>query len=375
MEKYLNQLYKRFIILDKNYLVLDAKKYSTSLEKLKISDREVSQFYKNYYQPSFIDFLSDIKDIIYSENVLEFIQKTSSEDWNLWPYLDFLVKEKIIKVEKSGRPILLKKELKKVLLPPLKEGEIKNILEKKLGVRIKKNDYVINLFKKICHFRVKKEWDQMPISQGSALFLVSKISEVLPLRGPFLFVGDDDFISVILALSNPDFQLKVIDADKEVLSSIAFLADKFNLKIETERLDIRKRRKSKEKFIGFLTNPVYTQAGVEEFMGFGIRQLSDKGAKVFLEVGDESIGRRFLFLQDFFSKNNLVIDEIIKRKISYPYIMLYKEDKEILRRFASLIKEGVIKRYPKLAASLYIFRYLPKRPKKLKRKGEFYAYL
>ncbi|HDH99071.1 MAG TPA: putative methyltransferase [bacterium] len=145
--------------------------------------------------------------------------------------------------------------------------------------------------------------------------------------------------------------------------------------METERLDIRKRRKSKEKFIGFLTNPVYTQAGVEEFVGFGIRQLSDKGARVFLEVGDESIGKRFLFLQEFFSKNNLVIDEIIKRKISYPYIMLYKEDKEILRRFTSLIEEGIIKRYPKLAASLYIFRYIPKRPKKLKRKGEFYAYL
>ena len=55
--------------------------------------------------------------------------------------------------------------------------------------------------------------------------------------------------------------------------------------------------------------------------------------------------------------------------------MLYKEDKEILKRFASLIEEGVIKRHPKLAASLYIFSYISKRPKKLKRKGEFYAYL
>ena len=375
MEKYLNQLYKKFIALDKNYLLLDTRNYNTTLEGLKISDREICQFYQNYYQPTFIDFLSDIKSVIYSENVLEFIQETSSEDWNLWPYLDFLVKEKIIKIEKSGRPILLKKELKKVIPPPLKEGEIKNVLEKKLGVKVKKSDYAISLFKKICHFRVKDEWDQMPISQGSALFLASKISEALPLKGPFLFVGDDDFISVILALSNPDFQLKVIDADKEVLSSIAFLADKFNLKIETEKLDIRKRRKPKKEFIGFLTNPVYTAAGVEEFMSFGIRQLSDKGGKVFLEAGDEAIGRRFLFLQEFFSKNNLIINEIIKRKISYPYIMLYKEDREILRRFTSLIEERVIKKYPKLAASLYIFSYIPKRPKKLKKKGEFYAYL
>ncbi len=375
MENYLRRLYRRFLALDKYYLILGAKKWSTSLGGLNISDRELSQFYKNYYQPTFLAFLSDVKTIIYSKNVLDFIMRGSNEDWNLWPYLDFLVKEKIIRVEKNGRPVLLRKELRKEILPPASESEIKNKLEKRLGTRVRGRNFVVNLFKRFCHFKVKGEWDQMPISQDSAIFLVSKMSRELPLKGRFLFVGDDDFISVILALSNPNFELKVVDADEEVLNCLRLLSARFNLKIETEKVDIRKKKNLGERFIGFLINPVYTEGGVKKFMGFGLRQLGEDGGKVFLEVGNESIGSRFLFLQEFFAKNNLVIKELIKNKIYYPYIMLYREDKEILRRFTSLMDEKIVKGYPKLAASLYVFNYLGKRPKRLKKKGEFYAYI
>lgn len=375
-EKDLKKTYKRFLIFDQTRFFIDTEKHSTSLEKIKISRRTLKEFYDNYYSPSFIFFLSSLKDIIYSQNVFDFITKTSSEDWKLWSYLSFLKKEKIIKVKKSGKVLLLNKELLELIPKPQTEQEIRNKIEKKLKIKIKDEKPVINLFRKFKEFEVKAKWDQMPISQDSAVFVVKKILEKLPLNKRFLFVGDDDFVSVILSLVEPNIESLVIDADETLLECINILSSKFRLKIKTRKVDIRKEKFLGEKFIGFLANPIYTADGVKEFVKYGKNQLGKDGGLVSLEVGDESIGNRFLFLQDFFAKNNLIINELIKGKIFYPYIELYKEDKEILKRLSSIgIDEKTIKNSPKLAASLYIFQYIPFRPKKIQFKKPIYAYL
>ena len=375
MEKYLRDLYKKFLKLEEQSFLLDAKRNSTSLKKLKISSSIIKKFYKNYRQPTFAAFLLNIKDIIYSKSVFDIIVKNASEDWNLWPYLKFLEKEKIIKVKKTSSPVLLNKKIAQVLPRPQTEKEIKTKIENKLKIKAKEEEFVVNLFKKSKNFEVKAEWDQMPISAGSAFFVVKKILEKLSLNKKFLFIGDDDFISVILSLADPNIESLVIDADEQVLESISFFASKFNLKIETRKVDIRKQKNLGEKFTGFLVNPAYTEGGVKEFVKFGKNQLGKDGGVAFLEIGDESIGSRFLFLQDFFTKNNLIIEELIKNKIYYPYIELYKEDEEILKRFTSIIDEKIIKRSPKLGAALYIFKYLPQKPKKIKFKKSIYAYL
>jgi len=215
----------------------------------------------------------------------------------------------------------------------------------------------------------------MPISQGSAIFVAKKILENIPLNKKFLFVGDDDFISVVLGIADPKIESLVIDADEQLLECIDVLAKKFNLKIKTRKVDIRKTKTLGEKFVGFLTNPIYTEPGVREFVKYGVNQLGKDGGSVFLEVGDEDIGNRFLFLQDFFNKSNLKIEELILNKISYPYIELYKEDKEILGRLSRMMDKRTIESSPKLAASLYVFTYLPSRPQKVKFKKPIYAYI
>jgi len=382
MEKFLRALYKKFLDFGESYFILDAQKYSTSLEELKLSKRTLKKFYKNFYRVSFLTFLYNVKTTIYSKNVFDFIVKTSLEDWDLWRYLKFLEKEKIIKIKKNGEVSIFKKELLKIIPKPRSEKEIKEKLEKKLELKIKEEDLIVNLFKRNQDFKVKAKWDQMPISQGSAIFVVKKLLDYLPLNGKFLFVGDDDFISVILAITDPNVESLVIDADEQLLSCIDFLAKKFNLKIETRKADIRKQKflvphqgKSSTGFIGFLTNPVYTEVGIKQFVRFGKNQLGKDGGFGFLEVGDESIGNRFLFLQNFFSENNLIIKELITNKIYYPYIELYREDKEILRRLSLMIDKEVIKKSPKLGASLYVFDYLPEKTKRVKFKKPIYAYL
>ena len=375
MERFLKNLYKKFLKFDKLRFFNDARKYSTSLAGMKLSDKILGEFYNNYKKASFLDFLAILKTIIYSKNSLSFIKENFSEDWNLWPYLKFLKDEKIIKVSRNGEVSLLKKEIEKVIPKPQTSKEIKRKVEDKLNIKAKDKEFVINLFKDFQEFTVKGKWDQMPISAESAFFVVEKILKYLPKNGKFLFVGDDDFISVILGLADPKIESLVVDADEKLLSCIDSLSSRFNLKIRTRRVDLRKQKSLGEKFVGFLVNPIYTEAGVKEFMKFGKNQLCEDGGVGFLEVGDESIGNRFLFLQDFFTKNNLIIKEMVPNAVYYPYIMLYKEDKEILRRFTSIIDEKVVKRYPKLGAALYIFQYLPFKPKKVKFKKPIYAYL
>ncbi len=373
-EKKLEEIYEKFITFYKNNFIFDAKNNSTSLKKLKLSDSTIGRFYDQYYKITYVNFLENLKYILYSKDVFDFIFKDSSEDWKLWPYLYFLEKNKLIKVGRTGKVTHMNKEILEIIPKPLTEEEIKNLLEEKLKVKIRSSESMVKLFEKFKSFEVKGQWDQMPISQGSAIFLVHKILERIPLKKKFLFVGDDDFISIVMGLICPGFESVVIDADDQLLATIDFLAKKFNLKIETKKVDIRKDVRV-GKFIGFLANPVYTADGVKGFVKFGLNQLGKDGGLAFLEVGEESIGNRFLSLHEFFAKNGLIAKELIRGKIFYPYIKLYKEDEEIFRRLASMIDEEVIKKSPKLAASLYIFSYLPSKIKEVKFKKPFYAYL
>jgi len=374
MEKFLRKLYKKFLKFDRDYYLCDVKTWF-GVEGLRLNKKILKEFYENYQKVSFLEFLGNVKDIIYSKNVFDFITKNAVDDWDLWYYLKFLEKEKIIKVKRTSKVSLLKKEIRRVIPKPQTEKEIKRKIEKKLKIKIKEKEPVISMFKKFQDFVVKAKWDQMPISMGSAIFVVKKILENLALNKRFLFIGDDDFVSVILTLADENIECTVCDIDEQLLECINLLALKFNLKIETRKVDIRKQKALGEKFVGFLCHPVCTEEGVKEFVKYGKQQLGKDGGVVFLEVGDEAIGNRFLFLQDFFAKENLIINEVIPNKIYYPWILLHKEDKIIARRLFSMIDKKIVTKNPRLGASLYIFEYLPFKILRVKFKKSIYSYL
>lgn len=375
MEEKLKKVYKKFISFDKKCFLFYSKKLESTLKRLRVSDRIIKEFYDNYYRPSLLEFLRAIKDIYYSGNVFEFISTNSLEDWDLWKYLEFLRKEKIVKIRRNGTVEILKRRLLEPIPKPQTEKEIEKKLEMKLKTEIQPKRFVTDLFRKFKNFEVKAKWDQMPISQESAIFLAKKMLGYLPLNKRLLFVGDDDFISVILSLVDPSIESLVVDIDDQLLECISFLSRKFNLKIETQKADIQKARFLGEKFVGFLTNPIYTFDGIKTFMEYGIKHLREDGGIAFLEMGDESIGKRILNLQDFFVKNNLILQELITNKIYYPHIIIYPEDKEINRRLVSLINEEVIQKSPRLGASLFVFLRIPVKPKAVRFKKPIYAYL
>lgn len=369
-EKKLKKTYDKFLKFHKKAFIENAK-FWLGVEELKLKNSVLERIYENYEKNSFLAFLKRLKDIIYSENVFDYVLIHSTEQWPLYNYLYFFKKEGWITIKRNGKVLLLEKKLLDIIPPPVSKEEAQKKIEKKIRRKLDLIQPTTNLFKT----RIVPQYDQMPISISSALFLVEKISEYLPLNKKFLFVGDDDLVSVFLGLSNPQIESVVVDIDEELLKNIEEIAKKFQLKIKTKKVDIQKQKSLGEKYIGFLANPAYNFEGVKQFTSFGTSLLGREGGYVFLEIGDESIGNRFLFLEDFFTKKKLITKEVLKKKIFYPWISLHKEDEVILERMQSFFDKKVIERNPKLGASLYVFEYLPFQVKKVKIKESMYSYI
>ena len=369
MKQELEKLYLKFLKFEEKHLAKDVK-FWFGVKEMKPTDQQIKKNIRCYGRESFLNFLKNIKDIIYSEAVLKLVLIWSTDQWPLYYYLQFLKKEKIISLKKNGKIELLRKDFLKIFPRPKEEKEIKEILEKKLKMKLSLEAPTNYPFKT----KVFAQYDQLPISISSTIFVVKKILDYLPLNKKFLFIGDDDLVSVYLSLTEPNIESLVIDIDEELLGKIRELAKKFNLKIKTQKVNILKKKKLKENFIGFLTSPVYTFEGVKGFVNFGVNQLGKGGGYGFLNLGDESIGARILFLEKFFFEKKLKIEEIISGKVYYPWRITHPEDKVMEERLSKFFDKKIIKKSPLIGASLWIFNYIPFKVPKPK-KQPFYTYL
>lgn len=338
---------------------------------LKERERKIKETIFNYERETFLEFCKKIKDILFAKNPLaETLTKWSMGNWDPYYFFKFLKDKKIIDFQKNGRTKIIKKDFLDFFPKPLKEDEVKEKIEKKLKRKLSPH-LPSNFF---LQTKIKSHFDQFPISVSSTIFLTSKILEYLPLYGEFLFVGDDDLMSIYLSLADPKIRCFVVDIDDDLLKKIQEISKKFGLKIETKKLNIFKQKRIGKKFIGFLSSPVYTFEGVKVFSDFGVNQLGEDGGYVFLNLADEAIGNRYIFLEDFFAKKMLKIEEVIKGKIYYPWQLIHFEDKVILQRYKKMFDEKVVKNSPIISSSLWIFSFIPFKMKKPE-KQPFYAYI
>jgi predicted methyltransferase len=372
MEKYgkLRKIYKRFVHFEKEKFTEDVEKW-LGVKELFLSTNFYKKIYENYYKPTFVEFINRLRYSIF-EGPSAFLKKTQEDIWHLLWLLQFLESENIIRVERNKIKILDKNIFKGIITPIPKE-QILKILQKKLKIPLFKYSSfpVFSIFSKFGKgFKWKEYYDQQPISTSSAILILKKILEYLPLEEKMLFVGDDDFISILLGLINSQIKITVVDIDDEVLDVIEKVSKKFELSIDLKKIDVEKG-KIREKFISFLTNPPYTEDGVKTFVKFGTSCLGKDGGICFLEVGNESIEKRFLFLQEFFAKSGLWLNELLPGFISYPYVK-HEEFDLIIKEFDKMqldVKNNI------LSASLYIFSYVPWRVKKLKFRRKIYSYI
>ncbi len=369
---FLKKEYNKFLAYRKKRYLKDSDSWF-GVEK--IDKKKKEEIFNNYYKESFYRFLITTKNLVFAKNPFDFIEKGWGDNWEMGVLVSFLIEEKIIAV--SNNEIKIKDNKFFELIPRLKEEiEIKEEIEKKTKKKISEEESVVSFVNNFIDFKIKGEWDQMPISQRSALFSVKKIIDYLPLNKKFLFIGDDDFLSVFLSLADSSIESVVIDADKELLDCIDSIASKLKLKIETRLVDARKKSKLKGDFVGFWCNPPYTEKGVKTFLNYGLEHLNNNGGSVFLVFGLENIGNRLLFLQKYFSQKNLIASELITGKISYPNSFIHSGEDEIaFNRMKEHFSRDKIMESKRLGADLWVFDYVPFKVRKVKTNNSIYSYL
>jgi hypothetical protein len=365
MSSELRSLYKDYIRFEKREFTKDVRYWL----EIELPDKVIKKVYDVYYRPTFVEFVNFLKFVFFGKNVFTFLQRSDGNLWDLWYMLKFLVDANIILL-KGNKTKVLRKDLLQTVVKPITRKEIVSKLREKIRVRMPLPVY--SLFKGVTPFKWKWKYDQLPISTASAITLVERILENLPLHERFLFIGDDDFISILLGIVNPQIIMTVIDIDAQLLKCIDELASTFGLQIKTKLKDVEKD-KLRGKNLGFLANPPYTIEGVKAFLRFGTATFGKDGGRALLVVGDEAIGTRALWLQKIFATNNLIIHELLPGCVSYPFRISYPEDKIVTQR---LRKMGVpLKRKPRIFASLYVLDYIPWQAERIRFKAKLYSYI
>ena len=367
----LKSLYKKYLEFEKDQFSKDFKFWV----KQKYEKKKALQIYQAFQKTEFLDFLISLKKILFSKNLSEVLIELAIDNWDLWYLIYFLKKQSIIEIKSCGEIFVKNKKILDGFVCPKTEKEIEKILEKKLKKKIEKKKPIFDLYKELGKFELKEKWDQLFLSQESVIFLVKKILEYTPKFEKFLFLGDDDLVSLTLSLVEPKIKCQVLDIDGELLKFIERVKKRFHLKIETKQVDFRKKLKIKEKFFGLLTSPPDNYEGVKTFLNFGLSLLKKEGGLVFLEMGRSTIEKRIFYLGDFFNKKNLILEELITGKIYYPHQLISQEDKIISERFLKLVNKNYLKRIPNLSVKLWIFQYLPQFKKRKMIKTNFYDYL
>ena len=371
-EDYLHGLYRRFLSFEEDKIL----EYITlSNPHLKLTRRNFKNIYNSYYRPSFYSFLKNIRHVIYSSSLFEPVVK-EGKGWEwLLNYIEFLVKEGIATIDGEGRGIILRNESLRSLLPPFySEQDIQGIVENRTGRPVDKG-LVSDLFNDIYRFSPRPGFDQGPISQESALFVVKKILDEIPARGNFLFIGDDDFLSVLINMIDPEIKPVVVDIDKSLLQGIDAICERYNLSVTTIKGDIRKESVQGFRFMGFHVHPPYIEGAIKKFIDYGLKHLSVDGGIVSLIVGDLAIGNRYLHLQKYFSWRQLLLREYVKGKIYYPCKALYREEEVTRERFSVYFHKDVIDNGYVLGAGYYLFDYIPFKVERIRTGKALYQYL
>ena len=372
----LRDLYCQFLQIHKSGLIAYVRNANNTDGTNKLTDQAIGKVYGAYYRPPFFVFLRDLKTAMYSPSIFECAKTIAKDSEYIAGFAELFAKTKIAKLDTNGKVVSFREDLLGMLPRVRGEDEIKSIIERKLGVRVKASAPATDLIRHVAPFTTKSKFDQLPISQASAIFEVKKILENLPLPGTFLFVGDDDFISVLLSLADPSISSLVIDADEDLLVSIKSIAAKYELNIRVKKADADGKNLAREPIVGFLCNPPYTAKGVETFVRYGVKNFGRDGGVAILTVGDEAIGHRFLALQNFFTKKNLVIREIAKGAVAYPFTEAYPSDTVVKKKFLSAgVLEETIKTAPHLGASVYILDYIPYKVPQRALRQSIYTYL
>jgi predicted methyltransferase len=324
----------------------------------KLSKRKLDYIFLFFRLNTFFNFLDRIRILYFTKDIFEFIKKYNEDIWLGYEFVNFLLNKGLVKIE--NKKIIFERNFDSFFIKPLGEDEVLERLRTIIKSKIDLNRPLLYNLNPKTKFKWKAKYDQISITTKSAITIISKVSYYLPAKLNFIFIGDDDFLSIPLKmiLDIPTFSL---DKDKSLLDEIDGLSKKFNLDIHTINADVRKSKSLKD-FYGCYTNPPYNLTGSTKFLEFSSKILSKDGGMVFMVLGDEALGKRYIHLQRSISNLGFIIRELLPSKISYQFYLHHKEDEIIQEKMRELNVD--LREKETMFAALYVLEFVGKIKKK-----------
>ncbi len=161
-----------------------------------------------------------------------------------------------------------------------------------------------------------REYDQgyiTPISTVARVVFATSRGDIK--NKDVIILGDDDLVSIAVALTNLAKRVVVLDIDKRLIDFIKNVSNDYNLDIEAFVFDLREPLPDEyvKNFDTFITDPPETLPGFKAFISKGLVTLKgERCAGYFGLTRVESSLNKWLEFQKYLIESNVVITDIIK---------------------------------------------------------------
>jgi len=254
--------------------------------------------------------------------------------WEILRDSDFLLKDFIqamneiyekglIKTE-NNRLVLTKKGRKKI-------NESSLMFEPKIcnkcgGKRILLNDSFKKIFLEYKKIVKERPFPELKYFQGymNEYDVIARIAFIHLCDGlenkKIVLVGDDDLVSIALALTNLAKRICVLDIDEKLGEYINEICKKHKLDIEFYHYDVSDPlpKTFVGKFDIFSSEPLETLSGLKAFLARGVSCLKDNGSGYFGLTRAEASYKKWLEIEKFLNRMNCVITDLISGFSVYP---------------------------------------------------------
>lgn len=198
------------------------------------------------------------------------------------------------------------------------------LVEERLLATLTEDDIYKRSVELLSHYRDKRPAPKRSYDQFTAtvettakrVALLAFLGDVKAKR--ILFLGDDDFTSVVAANIKSAQDIAVVDIDERILDNIGVISDELNLGIRGIKHDLRKPipAELRGKFDTVFTDPPYTPEGINLFVSRAIEALDRKNqtARVYVCYGNSDRAKeRFLPIQDVLTDSGLMLRWVFDR--------------------------------------------------------------
>ncbi|MEM3616781.1 MAG: bis-aminopropyl spermidine synthase family protein [Candidatus Bathyarchaeia archaeon] len=139
-------------------------------------------------------------------------------------------------------------------------------------------------------------------------------------RKEIVLMGDDDLLSVALALTGLPSRITVLDIDKRLGDFLQEVNKDYGFNIEFVEYNVAEPlpKELRRKFDVFSSEPLETVSGLKAFIMRGVACLKESGVGYFGLTHYEASLKKWLVVQKLLAKMNCVITDIIQGFSVYP---------------------------------------------------------